>query len=653
MKRCLMYSQHLLGMGHFVRTLHIASGLTGLEVRLVNGGETAPGMAEGAGVEIVNLPALRSDEEFKTLSADDGGDLLATSCTRREALLDQVGEFDPDVIVIEHFPFGRSTFAAELRPMLARNRLEGGRAKILCSLRDILVTHNQQARFEARVCPLLNRYFDALLVHGDPSVHRLDDTFSRVRELTPPVHYTGYVTAPVAERAGPGEPPAEEGAGPLVLVSIGGGRVGHELITACIAASDALQVSLPHRMVIFTGLLCPEEAVAKLLVQASASPQVRLERWTSRFAEWMDRCDLSISMGGYNTCMNVLASGARALVHPFTGGHNTEQTERAKRFERLGLLHLLDPSELAPDRLAEAIRGALARPRTSVRVNLDGVANTNRLIHEMLDRAPRPALRAVSARPGLPEASRRALRAGLDAVAQRGAQARVFLRDDDVALDEPSLRDLLDVTVSNRVPLNLQIIPGQLDDAGAELLKDSKRQHWELIELNQHGWAHVNHEPDGKKYEFGPARSFQQQREDIDRGRALLEKRLPELFSPVFTPPWNRCTADTFTALEACGFAVLSRDAGARPIADAAGLAEVPVTLDLFTWQQRPQLRPLEVLVGDLLEQLAAGGTIGIMLHHAFMGGRPMEVLDALLGVMRDSGAVAFTTIEALAKVVA
>jgi hypothetical protein len=33
------------------------------------------------------------------------------------------------------------------------------------------------------------------------------------------------------------------------------------------------------------------------------------------------------------------------------------------------------------------------------------------------------------------------------------------------------------------------------------------------------------------------------------------------------------------------------------------------------------------------------------------MGGRPLEVLDALLGVMRDSGAVAFTTIEALAKI--
>jgi predicted glycosyltransferase len=26
MKRCLMYSQHVLGLGHFVRTLNIASG---------------------------------------------------------------------------------------------------------------------------------------------------------------------------------------------------------------------------------------------------------------------------------------------------------------------------------------------------------------------------------------------------------------------------------------------------------------------------------------------------------------------------------------------------------------------------------------------------------------------------------------------------
>ena len=63
--------------------------------------------------------------------------------------------------------------------------------------------------------------------------------------------------------------------------------------------------------------------------------------------------------------------------------------------------------------------------------------------------------------------------------------------------------------------------------------------------VHQHGLAHVNHEPDGRKFEFGPSRTHEEQRADIEAGRRLLAERLGDAVEPIFTPPWNRCTRDT------------------------------------------------------------------------------------------------------------
>jgi hypothetical protein len=55
------------------------------------------------------------------------------------------------------------------------------------------------------------------------------------------------------------------------------------------------------------------------------------------------------------------------------------------------------------------------------------------------------------------------------------------------------------------------------------LVSDHKRFTPDLIELDQHGWQHTNHETTGRKCEFGPSRSYEQQYADIAQGKALLE----------------------------------------------------------------------------------------------------------------------------------
>jgi predicted glycosyltransferase len=108
---------------------------------------------------------------------------------------------------------------------------------------------------------------------------------------------------------------------------------------------------------------------------------VQVSRFSADFLSYLAAADLSVSMGGYNTTMNILASGVPALVWPF--GQNREQRLRAERLADLGALRLLEDEDLRPDRLAAIMDRWIHRPmRPAIKINLDGAANTARWIEK-------------------------------------------------------------------------------------------------------------------------------------------------------------------------------------------------------------------------------------------------------------------------------
>jgi predicted glycosyltransferase len=90
---------------------------------------------------------------------------------------------------------------------------------------------------------------------------------------------------------------------------------------------------------------------------------------------YLAAADLSISMGGYNTTMNLMAARVPALVWPF--GQNREQRVRAQHLQARGALRLLDDAELEPSRLAALMEQMLKRSeRPDPGVDLTGAATT-------------------------------------------------------------------------------------------------------------------------------------------------------------------------------------------------------------------------------------------------------------------------------------
>ena len=380
------YCQHVLGIGHFHRSLAICRELaTHHDVRLIVGG---PPVDDGAvTVPLFQLPGLQMDREFNNLAPCDPGESLdEVKNRRRDLLLRFFSEFRPDIFLVELYPFGRKAFRFELDPVLVAIR-DGqfGRCRAYVSVRDILVERvDDRDRFEERAVTTLNRFFHGLLIHSDPACITLDETFSRFQDIAIPSQYTGFITpdslgCPRHEmRDNLQLSPADK----LIVVSIGGGNVGGELLTASLEAFRRLgnpQVT----MQIFTGPYCPEQTVAALA--HSQVQGVNIDRFTPRFGDWLQGADLSISMAGYNTCMNLAQAGIPSLIYPFA--QNREQTMRASRFAGQLPFFLLNQADLTPEKLSLKMAEMLKRSRVAPTINLDGARSTRRQLEHWYNEA--------------------------------------------------------------------------------------------------------------------------------------------------------------------------------------------------------------------------------------------------------------------------
>ncbi|MEL6492619.1 MAG: glycosyltransferase [Cyanobacteria bacterium J06621_3] len=388
MKKLMFYCQHILGMGHLIRSMEIVRSLTAdFEVCFINGGEIIDGFQAPPSVRVINLLAIKSDAEFQALqSVDPNLDIEDVKTLRCQQLLIVLNAFNPDVLMIELFPFGRRRFSFELIPLIEAARENG--TKIVSSLRDIVVTKSNQARHEAKVVRLLNQYFDQLLIHGDPALHPIEESFSRIEDVNCDVHYTGYVVqTPEGSHPSLVDKVALTKPEPMILVSVGGGRFGHELLDCVVDAAEILEQQIPHHIQIFTGPFMPEEKFWALKEAERDRRNLHIRRYTPTLLSYMKKADLSISMSGYNTTMNILTTGVRAMMLPFTGNGDQEQTKRVQRLAQLGKVRQIQPSDLQPQRLADAAIAHLQHIPSELKINLNGADNTAKLVKALAEDA--------------------------------------------------------------------------------------------------------------------------------------------------------------------------------------------------------------------------------------------------------------------------
>ncbi len=174
--------------------------------------------------------------------------------------------------------------------------------------------------------------------------------------------------------------PATSASQPLILTSVGGGRFGHELLTAVAAATALLEDEIPHQIRMFTGPFSPDAVHNSLCQIAAQRRNLTVERFTPDLFRYMQQADLSISMAGYNTTMNVLATGVRSMLLPFTGNDDQEQRMRSERLEELGIVSVIRQEELQPERFAQKLMACLQQTPSPVSFDMQGVAKTAQFV---------------------------------------------------------------------------------------------------------------------------------------------------------------------------------------------------------------------------------------------------------------------------------
>lgn len=367
MSRVLLYTQHLLGVGHLTRGLALADALAErFAVDLVQGGPDVGLAPAHPGVSRLLLPPLLMREGDSSLYDPEGRRAPAEVFARRRLALEPLARRRYEHVLVDLFPFGRRKFRHEILRLLESLRRRNPRLRAHCSLRDVMV--EREPSRDAESLELAVRHFDSVLVHSDPRYLRLEHSFPRATELGSHLVYTGFVSRPVPASAAPPRPRR-------VLVSLGGGAVGHRLAEAAVRAAShlpgcELRVALgPH---------APSSFRARLRRVARPRANACVIDFIPDFPAALAASGLSVSLAGYNTVMDLLRARVYGLVLPYDA--NQEQSLRARRFESAGLLGVLGERDLEPRRLAARIRGALDRPRPRPPVDLDGAARTRELL---------------------------------------------------------------------------------------------------------------------------------------------------------------------------------------------------------------------------------------------------------------------------------
>lgn len=373
----MIYCQHVLGVGHLFRTIEICRALAGHDIILVTGGPRIVKKLPD-NVREVRLPELQMDHHFKGLISTDPHATLDRIKEERQVRLFALFKKEaPDLLLIELYPFGRKAFRFELDPLLEgikKRRLPA--CKVVCSVRDILVEKEKQEKHELRAVLILNDYFDAVLVHSDPNLVKIEETFLHIDEIEIPMVYSGFI-APKPEPVCRTTVRRQLGIAAddnLIIASAGSGSVGSPLLGSAIMAFKQLRIEPSHKkMRVYTGPFMSKSDVDHL--KGLAVPEIVIETFASDFLSYLSAADLSISMAGYNTSMDILAAKVPALVWPFSA--NQEQRLRAERLAGLGALRILDDEDIQPERMAAIIAQALASPRcVTADVNLEGAENT-------------------------------------------------------------------------------------------------------------------------------------------------------------------------------------------------------------------------------------------------------------------------------------
>ncbi len=382
--RILLYSHDTFGLGHLRRTLaiahQIAVDMPNARQLLLTGSMVAGAFAAPQHLDLIKLPALskRSSGQYKARALPLS--LKQTLAWRKKMILQAAIHFKPDLMLVDKAAGG---VQGELLPTLHWLKRRQPHCKIVFGMRDIeddpLIT---QAEWVTNgVSILLDEIYDAIFYYGQRKLFDPVEAYGMPRPVAGKLIECGFLRR--AQNVRPIDSVRRElglNQQPLVVVTAGGGGDGYPILHTALQMVERYRPA--RQTLLVTGPLMPQPK-RRDIQQMAERLSIPCMEFTPDLPSYLAAADVVVSMAGYNTVCELLSLGKRALLIP-RATVRAEQQIRAAMLVQRGLAHCLQPHNLAPNSLSNAIESALAAPQPTVDINLDGLPNISRAIANLL-----------------------------------------------------------------------------------------------------------------------------------------------------------------------------------------------------------------------------------------------------------------------------
>ncbi len=376
--RFIIYSQDGLGLGHMRRTSAIAGRvlhrLPSACVLTLSDSQLGQFFPISSSHDYLKLPSIVKTGPGDWRAARLPLAFQTIQAMRQEIICSATMRFRPDIFLVDHMPHGTM---GELLPTLRALKAANAHTKIVLGLRDILDAPNvveERWRSEGAY-DAVEEFYDLVLIYGMRELFDQAEHYRFSPAMRKRSRYCGYVCPALADRRRQPVRAGLNGHGDaqLIVVMAGGGADAYPMMRATLDALPLLQQQHIFCLVI-TGPFTPPDLQQDLQERAATLPAQVLTAVEDTYS-YLEEADLVIAMAGYNTTVEILQSGKRAILVP-RRGPSAEQRMRAQLFAAKGWVAMLDPDEIHPECFADLIATKLTQytqPTPPIAPDLEGL----------------------------------------------------------------------------------------------------------------------------------------------------------------------------------------------------------------------------------------------------------------------------------------
>jgi len=360
--RLLIYSHDTFGLGHFRRCLKIAKAFKSVypesSILLVTGQPQAERYRLPEGTDFIKLPAVIKVGDDRYHPRSLGSPFEKIFELRQNLIFEAVRTFQPHIFLIDHSPLGMK---GEIKKTLLELKNQNHPPALVLGLRDILDEPEKVCATWERegVYPVLDEIYDKIFIYGLREFFDPVSAYRFSQKAKNKTSYAGFISD-VEFRTSPAQEKENTSTPKKILLTIGGGEDGAEIVSAYLEMLSKYKNRLVSKTTIILGPFMPDGQKEAFVEKAKGLP-VRFEEFLQELSTYLQEADLVISMGGYNTIVEILSSAKRALIIPRIHPRK-EQLLRAQRLSEMGLVGYISPEELTPGRLFETVHLMIADP---------------------------------------------------------------------------------------------------------------------------------------------------------------------------------------------------------------------------------------------------------------------------------------------------